>query len=170
MLSILQDLDLVFEAEHPTHAETIEALNAEAFGPGRFTRAAERVRERSPHDPALSRVAILRGEVVGSVRMTPVRIGDRRVLMLGPLAVRPAFKKRGIGRMLLALAAEAAAGAGETAIFLVGDRAYYMPLGYRSLPVGSVRMPGPVDEARILGLELVPGALEALRGEVLPRR
>ncbi len=33
MLSILQDLDLVFEAEQFAHADTIEAINAEAFGP-----------------------------------------------------------------------------------------------------------------------------------------
>ena len=170
MLSTLQDLDLVFEAELPAHANTIEAINAEAFGPGRFTRAAERVREHSSHALALSRVAVLRGEVVGSVRLTPVRIGDAPVLMLGPLAVRPSFKKRGIGRMLLSLAAEAAKTAGETAIFLVGDRAYYMPLGYQPLPVGSVQMPGPVDEMRILGLALVPGAFDGVAGAVLPRR
>ena len=169
MLSTLQDLDLAFEAELPAHADTIEAINAEAFGPGRFTRAAERVREHSPHDLALSRVAILRGEVVGSVRLTPVRIGKTDVLMLGPLAVRPGFKKRGIGRMLLSLAADAAKAAGETAIFLVGDRAYYMPLGYAPLPVGSVTMPGPVDETRILGLALVPGAFDGVEGPVLPR-
>ncbi|ALN72722.1 GNAT family N-acetyltransferase [Aureimonas sp. AU20] len=170
MLSLLQDLDLAFEAEQFAHANTIEAINAEAFGPGRFTRAAERVREHSSHDLALSRVAVLRGEVVGSVRLTPVRIGESPVLMLGPLAVRPAFKKRGIGRMLLALSADAARAAGERAIFLVGDRAYYMPLGYQPLPVGSVTMPGPVDETRLLGLELVPGALDGVSGQVLPRR
>jgi predicted N-acetyltransferase YhbS len=90
--------------------------------------------------------------------------------MLGPLAVRPAFKKRGIGRMLLALSAEAAREAGETAIFLVGDRAYYMPLGYQPLPLGSVLMPGPVDAARLLGLSLVAGAFEGVSGAVLPRR
>ncbi|WP_062203814.1 GNAT family N-acetyltransferase [Aureimonas sp. AU12] len=169
MLSLLQDLDLRFDAETPDHGPAIEAISAEAFGPGRFVRAAERVRETAPHDPALSVVAILRGEVVGSVRQTRIAIGGTPALMLGPLAVRPAFKKRGIGRTLLGLAAEVAATAGERAIFLVGDRAYYMPLGYRPLPVGSVRMPAPVDESRILGLELVPGAFAGVCGAVGPR-
>ncbi len=170
MLSIVQDLDLRFCAETSAHAAAIEAIAAEAFGPGRFTRAAERVRERSPHDPALSLVAILGHEVVGSVRQSRVAIGGVPVLMLGPLAVRPRFKKRGIGRTLMAMAAETAARAGERAIFLVGDRAYYMPLGYRPLPLGSVTMPGPVDEARILGLSLVPGAWDGVSGAVEPRR
>ncbi|WP_182085455.1 N-acetyltransferase [Aureimonas sp. ME7] len=170
MLSTLQDLDLRFVAETADHADAIEDIAAQAFGPGRFTRAAERVRERSPHDPALSLVAILRGEVVGSVRLTRVAIGGSPVLMLGPLAVRPSFKKRGIGRTLLAMAADVAREVGERAIFLVGDRAYYMPLGYKPLPSGSVIMPGPVDEARILGLELAPDAWSGVRGRVEPRR
>ncbi|WP_279479966.1 N-acetyltransferase [Aureimonas sp. SK2] len=169
MLSIVQDLDLRFCAETPDHAAAIEGICAEAFGPGRFTRAAERVRERVPHDPALSLVALLGGEVVGSVRQTRVAIGGVPAVMLGPLAVRPRFKKRGIGRTLMAMAAEAARLSGERAIFLVGDRAYYMPLGYRPLPVGSVTMPGPVDEERILGLELEPGAWVGVSGLVGPR-
>jgi predicted N-acetyltransferase YhbS len=169
MLSIARELDLRFCAETRQDAAVIDDIAAEAFGPGRFTRAAERVRERAPHDPALSLVAILGAEVVGSVRQTRVSIGGTDVVMLGPLAVRPRFKKRGIGRTLLAMAAETARIAGERAIFLVGDRAYYMPLGYRPLPAGSVRMPGPVDEARILGLELVVGAWEGVAGTVEPR-
>ncbi|WP_062012637.1 GNAT family N-acetyltransferase [Aureimonas sp. AU4] len=170
MLSLQQDLDVLYAPESALHAAAIEEIAAEAFGPGRFTRAAERVREQQPHDPSLSLVAFLHGDVVGSVRQTRVRIGRTPVVMLGPLAVRPLFKKRGIGRELMARAARRAAEAGERAIFLVGDRAYYEPLGYRPLPVGSVRMPGPVDERRILGLELVPGALEGASGAVLPRR
>lgn len=170
MLSSVQDLDLRFGAEQPHHAKAIEALAAETFGPGRFARAAERVREFSPPDPSLSVVALLWGEVAGSVRQSRVCIGSEPAVMLGPLAVRPLFKSRGIGRTLMALAAQRAREAGEGAIFLVGDRAYYEALGYRPLPVGSVVMPGPVDPARILGLELRPGALARLRGPVGPRR
>jgi len=171
MSSLLhQDLAVLYAPETADHADAIERIAAEAFGPGRFARAAERVRERQPHDPALSVVAFLHGEVVGSVRQTRVRIGATPAVMLGPLAVRPLFTKRGIGRQLMRLAADAAGQAGERVIFLVGDRAYYEPFGYRPLPVGTVRMPGPVDERRILALELVPGALEGISGAVEPRR
>lgn len=158
-----------FLPEAPCHSGAIEAIAAEAFGPGRFARAAERVRERVPPDPALSLVALTADAVVGSVRQTRVAVGGRPVVMLGPLAVRPAFKGQGIGRALMRLAADAARAAGEGAIFLVGDRPYYEPLGYRALPPGSIRMPGPVDETRILGLELLAGALEGLGGAVEPR-
>lgn len=162
--------DVRYLPETPDHDAIVDAIAADAFGPGRFARAAERVRESAPHDRSLSFVAMLYGEVVGSVRQTPILIGDRPALMLGPLAVRPAYKRLGIGRTLMALTAEAARTAGESAIMLVGDRSYYLSLGYVPLPPGSVIMPGPVDPARILGMALVPGALAGLSGIVGPRR
>ena len=68
------------------------------------------------------------------------------------------------------LAAEAARAAGECSIVLVGDPPYYGPLGYRVLAKGTVLMPGPVDPARLLGLELRDRALSALQGKVRARR
>ena len=42
----------VYLNEILSHHPIIEAINDEAFGPGRFVRAAERVREQGPHDAA----------------------------------------------------------------------------------------------------------------------
>lgn len=158
-----------YAPETPDHDLIVDAIAADAFGPGRFARAAERVREMMPHDRGLSFVAMLEGEIVGSVRQTRVAVGAGPALMLGPLAVRPAFKGRGIGRALMGMAAAAARREGEGAIILVGDRAYYEPLGYRPLPAGSVILPGPVDRGRILGLPLRPNGLDGLAGIVGPR-
>ena len=84
-------------------------INAEAFGPGRFVRAAYKIREGGPHERQLSFVATQDGSVVGSVRMTRIAAGEGRALLLGPLAVRPDFKNIGIGRRLVAIALQAAA-------------------------------------------------------------
>lgn len=152
--------------ETPDHDAAIEAIASEAFGPGRFARAAERVREICPRDRSLCFVALFDGTVVGSVRQTPIAVGGRPALMLGPLAVGPVYKGQGIGRRLMALAEKIAREKGETAILLVGDRAYYEPLGYVPMPRGAVIMPGPVDQGRVLGLALVDGALDGLTGRV----
>ncbi|MCW7542347.1 MAG: N-acetyltransferase [Aurantimonas coralicida] len=162
--------DVRYLPEDPDHHAAIDAIAAEAFGPGRFTRAAERVREMARHAPALSFVAEHDGAIIGSVRLTPIAIGEAPSLMLGPLAVRPAFKNRGVGKALMQRAATAAREAGESSIILVGDPPYYAPLGYRPLPRGSVIMPGPVDLARLLGLDLVDGALGGVTGHVGARR
>ncbi len=158
--------DVTYLPESPAHDSEIDALNEEAFGPGRFTRAAYRIREGGPHDRNLSFVAMKDGAVVASVRMTPIAAGAGRGQMLGPLAVRPAFKKLGIGRRLVAIALEAAAEAGVPAVMLVGDEPYYGPLGFAKVPRGQLTFPRPVDLNRVLEHEIAPGAVRKLAGEV----
>ncbi|AWC22863.1 putative acetyltransferase [Aminobacter sp. MSH1] len=158
--------DVTYMPEAPAHDLEIDDINAEAFGPGRFTRAAYKIREGGPHDRSLSFVAMHAGQVVASVRMTPIAAGEGRAQMLGPLAVRPDFKNLGIGRKLVAMALAAAAKANEPAVILVGDEPYYGPLGFARIPRGQIEMPRPVDLNRLLAHEVVPGAVALLSGEV----
>lgn len=156
--------DVAYLPEQPAHDPEIEHINAEAFGPGRFARAAYRIREGGPHERALSFVAMHEGAVVASVRLTRVVAGEGRALLLGPLAVRPDYKNMGIGRALVRIAVEAAAKAGAAAVVLVGDEPYYGPLGFRKVRRGQLSMPRPVDLYRILAVELEAGGVAALQG------
>lgn len=158
--------DVTYLPEDPAHDAEIEHINEEAFGPGRFARAAYKIREGGPHERALSFVAVTDGTVIASVRMTRIAAGEGRGLLLGPLAVRPAYKNLGIGRRLVAMALEAAAEAGAAAVLLVGDEPYYGPLGFKRIPRGQVAMPRPVDLNRILAVEIEPSAVTRLKGEV----
>lgn len=158
--------DVTYLPETPAYDPEIDDINEEAFGPGRFTRAAYKIREGGPHERDLSFVALHGGAVVASVRMTRIAAGDGRGLLLGPLAVRPAFKNLGIGRRLVANALEAAAKAGAAIVLLVGDEPYYGPLGFKLVPRGQISMPRPVDLNRILAVEIEPGSLSGLAGEV----
>lgn len=159
--------DVVFMPESPAHDLAIEHINEEAFGPGRYARAAYKIREGGPHERALSFVALRGGEVVASVRMTRIAVGEGRALLLGPLAVRPAHKNLGIGRRLVEMAVAAAARAGHAVVLLVGDEPYYGPLGFARIPRGRVTMPRPVDPKRLLAREIIPGAATGLAGEVM---
>jgi predicted N-acetyltransferase YhbS len=156
--------DVAYLPEEPAHDAEIEHINAEAFGPGRFARAAYKIREGGPHERALSFVATYDGAVIASVRMTRVAAGEGRALLLGPLAVRPDYKNLGIGRQLVRIAVEAAQDAGAAVVMLVGDEPYYGPLGFSRVRRGQIEMPRPVDLDRILACELKPGAVAALRG------
>ncbi|MCT7374772.1 GNAT family N-acetyltransferase [Chelativorans salis] len=158
--------DITFLPEDPAHDAEIEHINAEAFGPGRFTRAAYKIREGGPHERALSFVALNAGHVVASVRLTRIAAGEGRALLLGPLAVRPVYKNKGIGKKLVKIAVEAAREVGAGAVVLVGDEPYYGPLGFKRIPPGQLRMPRPVDPNRLLAVELKEGALAALSGKV----
>lgn len=158
----------VFSPEDPSHDAIIEEINAEAFGPGRHTRAAYRIREDGAHDRSLSFVALDGGEVIASVRMTPIAAGTGRAMLLGPLAVRPDFKNMGIGRKLVALVVEKARESGKVgAVVLVGDAPYYGPLGFTQVEPGRLTFPRPVDPRRVLVCELAAGAADLLDGAVV---
>ena len=154
----------VTRLEQPTDAAAIDHLNDLAFGPGRYAKTAYRLREGVPHDPALSFVATDGLMLIGSVRLTPIRVGEGNALLLGPLAVRPDVQKKGAGKALMAAALDAARLQGHDLVVLVGDPAYYVPFGFRPIPPGHIRLPGPVDPARFLALPLT-AAGAALGGD-----
>ena len=151
----------------PEDSAEIEALHARAFGPGRFTRTAYRVREGTAAFSPFCRVCLIDGRIVAAVRFTPVLIGGKGgALLLGPLAVDPAFANRGHGRGLIGEALEAARAAGIALVVLVGDEPYYGRLGFRKIPRGQITLTGPVDPDRLLAAELVPESLATFSGRV----
>ncbi len=159
---------LVIRPEVPGDAAAVEQLHARAFGPGRFARTAYRLREGSEPLWALCFTAFVGADLVGSVRLGPALAGGRPLLVLGPLTVDPAFASQGIGQALMGAGLEAAKAAGHDLVVLVGDAPYYDRFGFRPVPPGRLELPGPVDPARFLWLELTEGAREEISGTVLP--
>jgi predicted N-acetyltransferase YhbS len=106
--------------------------------------------------------------LVGSVRLTPIAIGETPALLLGPLTVEPPFRSRGIGRALIDRALSDAKAKGHKLVVLVGDEPFYGKIGFKRVPKGQMKMPGPVDPARLLVNELVPGAAASVAGLIRP--
>lgn len=165
----MTELALQIRPESPSDGDAIERLHERAFGPGRFSRSAYLLRERSAAMPDLCFSALVGTLLVGSVRVAPVLAGDVPALVLGPLAVEPAFEKRGIGAALMNTALDRARKAGHRLIVLVGDAPYYARFGFACIPPGQLAMPAPVDPARFLAAELVPGTLAGATGRVRPQ-
>ncbi len=161
----------LFRPLAPSDAADVGALHARVFGPGRFARTAYRVREDTAPVSPYCRGAFIGARLAAALRMTEVTIGGiDGALLLGPLAVDPAFANQGHGRRLIAEVIDSARAAGMRLIVLVGDEPYYGRLGFKRIPPGRIRLPGPVDPARLLALELVPSALEQYQGLVTARR
>src|SRR5271155_5602673 len=156
----MPDLSLILEPATEDDAGPIERLNKRVFGPGRFARTAYRIRETTPPDPALSFVARVGTLLVGASAMTPIAIGEVSALLLGPLIVEPVFRSQGIGEALVTRSLEAAKQAGGKLVILVGDEPYYARVGFKRTPPGRIKMPGPVDPARVLYCEIEEGAFE----------
>lgn len=162
----MNDLSLTILPESPDDVTAIERLNARTFGPGRFAKSAYRIREEVTHLPELSFTARVGTLLVGSVRLSPILIGTTSALLLGPLTVEPPFRDRGIGLTLIERALSEARSLGHRLVLLVGDEPYYGKAGFKRIPKGRVKMPGPVDPARLLIAELSPGAFDNVMGDL----
>jgi len=161
-------LPFVLAEERPADAAAIERLNERAFGPGRFARSAYRLREQSNGVAGLCFTAHVGTLLVGSNRMSLVRCGERHLLLLGPLAVDPAFRSRGIGEALVQRSLTAARIAGHGLVLLVGDESYYGRMGFGIVPPSRLQMPGPVDPRRLLYCELRENELTHVQGPLRP--
>lgn len=165
----MTDLALTILPETPADADVIERLHERTFGPGRYARTAFRIREvAAGHLLDLSFTARIGTLLVGSVRLTPIRIGQIPALLLGPLTVEPPFRRRGIGLALMQRALAEARRKGHRLVVLVGDEPYYARAGFKRIAKGQARMPGPVDPGRLLVAELVEGAFAGVSGPIRP--
>lgn len=144
----------------------IEALMDLCFAPGRTALSSYRLRDGVPKVAPLC--LCLRDEtdaVVAAIRYWPVRVGERPVLLLGPVAVHPTAQGEGLGAFLMRESLARAAEMGWARVMLVGDAPYYGRFGFARLD--GVVMPPPTNPDRVLGLELVSGAWVGVRGDVL---
>lgn len=153
--------------ERVTDIAAREALLDEAYGVCRFTKASERLREGRLPAKGLSLVAVEQERIVGTIRLWHVTAGPGcPALLLGPLAVHPDHRNRGIGSALMHRALTRARLGGYRAVLLVGDAAYYTRFGFTAERTGRLWMPGRFERDRLLAIELRPGALAAAHGMI----
>jgi predicted N-acetyltransferase YhbS len=152
--------------DDPAHDAALERMLTAAFGPGRFAKVSERVREFATLDRSLSRLAVRDGAVVGCCRIYRVALGDAPALFLGPLAVSPDAQGARLGGALVAAALEACERAGPSAILVVGQPRMFAPFGFIEAPKGRVLMPGPTEARRLQWRALGGADLGACGGRV----
>ncbi|MBK8208962.1 MAG: N-acetyltransferase [Rhodospirillales bacterium] len=158
-------------AEPPQAASQREALLDRAFGPARFAKTAERLREGRLPAEELSFAALestAHGDMlVGTLRFWHVRLGEHcDGLLLGPVAVGEPWRGTGLGGRIIRRGLATARALGHRAVILVGDAPYYQRFGFSAAPASRLILPGPVDRHRFLALELSPGAMATAEGPV----
>jgi hypothetical protein len=155
-------------AEKVSDVAAREALLDACFGANRHARTCQRLRDGRAPAEGLAFSAVARGRVIGTVRLWHVSAGGTGALVLGPLAVDNAFRKLGVGAALMDHALAAARTRGHRAILLLGDAAYYERFGFSAAKTGELMLPGAYEQERLLGIELVPGALDGAWGMIVP--
>ena len=143
----------------PEHSDAVEALYDEVFGPGRFAKTAERLREGNAKIAEASLVAVDADGVTGVVRVWPVKVGEKgKAAFLGPIAVAERRRGNGVAFKLMERAIGVCREQGYSAVILVGDQDYYDRFGFKQAGKGRFPLPGPVDENRVLIRDLSPAA------------
>lgn len=143
----------------------VEALYDLCFAPGRTALSSYRLRDGVPTVADLC--ALLRdadGTLAAAIRYWPVKIADKPVLLLGPVAVHPTRQGEGLGALLITETLAEARKLGWERVMLVGDAPYYRRFGFRKLE--RVEMPPPTNPERVLGMPLVTGAWDDVEGAV----
>ncbi|WP_315784305.1 MULTISPECIES: N-acetyltransferase [unclassified Bradyrhizobium] len=157
----------VIRAERASDVAARETLLDMCFGDNRHERTCQRLRDGRAPAAGLALTAVRGGKLVGTLRLWHVSAGGRDALMLGPLAVAQEARSLGVGAALMNAALMIAASRGHGAVVLLGDAPYYARFGFEAAKAATLELPGAFERARLLGLELVEGALDGAAGMIV---
>jgi len=151
--------------QRPADAPIIEQLLDDAFEPERRLRPAYSLRGNAASLDALSFVARADGQLVGTIQFWPVTIGRTSpALLLGPLAVVEAFRRRGVAAALVGHGLDAARDRGHRIVVAIGEAPVFARFGFVAALDRGLTMPVPVAPSRFLACALTPGALDGAGG------
>jgi putative acetyltransferase len=112
--------------------EEIDAVVRAAFGKQDEVDVVHRIRELDTYVAELALVAVENGEITGHVMFSYATVGERPVLQLAPLAVRPDRQRTGVGDALTRKGLELADARGEPLVLVLGVPEYYPRFGFES--------------------------------------
>lgn len=158
-----------FVTERPGDDQAVIALARLALGQRLFASPAAAMRAGTRPLAGLSMVALEDERPVATARCWPVVIGaGGRAVQLGPVAVHPDRRGRGLAGALIRRVLGRARAAGHRVAVLIGDPAIYARYGFKPALPRAILLPQQEDRERLQVLALAPGALDGLAGTVRP--
>lgn len=159
-------------SDHPIVFDLIEqAFRNEMMSDKKEQFLVERLRKSDSFIPELSIVATTSNKIVGYILLTKIIIETNSEsitsLALAPVAVLPAFQKKGIGRRLIEEAHRSAKELGYKSVILLGHENYYPKFGYQPLHHFNVSLPFEAPKENCMAIELVPNSLKNIAGKVI---
>jgi putative acetyltransferase len=152
--------------EVATDHEAIRHVNRMAFGGEEEARLVDALREGGY--VRVSLVAERDQQVVGHILFSDLPIltksGVVPALALAPLAVLPDYQRRGVGSALVRQGLEVCAEQGHRIVIVLGHPDYYPRFGFSAALARPLDSPFSGDH--FMALELVPGALAGVSGQV----
>jgi len=116
----------------------------------------------------LSLVAVEESNIVGHILFSDLLIETEHAVLhavsLAPMAVIPQYQRRGIGSALVRRGLEVCRERGKSIAVVLGHPAYYPRFGFSAELAKNLR--GPYSGDAWMAVELIPGALDGVKGTV----
>lgn len=130
---------------------------------------AHTLRQAPAYVAELDFVAEYEGIIAGNIMYARAGIHTeqgkaRKVLTFGPVSVLPRHQGRGIGSALIRQTLSLAKELGYRAVVIYGDPRFYQRFGFVAGEEAGIRTMDGLFSPALQALELVPGALEEMRG------
>jgi len=126
---------LEIRPEIPSEYPAISEVNDLAFGQPAEGKLVENLRKNPKFVPGLSLVAEADEKIVGHILFFPIIIKsaagkEKNTISLAPVAVRPEFRKQGIGGELIREGLKACGKMGYDSVIVLGHPEYYPKFGF----------------------------------------
>jgi len=160
--------EILIRPENPDDYDVVYNTNKRAFKQDDEARLVEKIRKSSSYIPKLSLVAEKKGEIIGHILFSVIKIkagGDAvPILSLAPMAVLPEYQRQGVGSLLVRKGLEEAKRFGYKIVVVVGHPDYYPRFGFAPAKGKGIKLPFNAPDEAFLGYELIPKALEEVTG------
>ena len=159
---------LIIRPEIPEDEAEIRHINEEAFGQKEEAEIIEKLRNRGVL--TLSLVAVQGDATVGHIAFSPVKVESERssfeAIALAPMAVLPAYQRKGIGSQLVISGLKECHRLGHEIVVVLGHADYYPRFGFVLANPKGIKCEFEVPDEAWMILELRKGALAGRRGTV----
>lgn len=161
--------DFIVRSEKPADYDQISNIHDLAFHHDWESKLILDLRKDPQFDPSLSLVADLDGTAVGHICFSRISIetpvSSTEAVILAPLAILEEQRSLGAGSALVTEGIKRCREKGFK-IMLVYGGPYYERFGFRTAHEQGIFRPNPMPGEVVRMLELVPGALEGVRGVI----
>ena len=159
---------LIIRSETQDDIAAIRHINLEAFGGTDEADLIERLRSRQAF--TLSLIAVQADKIVGHILFSPVAVESEhssfQAITLAPMAVLPAYQRKGIGSQLVRCGLEECRRLGHEIVVIVGHPDYYPRFGFIPGKTKGIGCEFEVPDEAWMVMELRGGALAGRSGTV----